>query len=151
MTTFTTISLPVSSIILVRESTIVTSGHRLSKKKSFLTSGCHLNDNNNCNKVPSDHVRNSTFDVCSAKRINSGLLKSISSTFYEQLMRQYFCAKKLQSPTVIREKQRKALLYKKGLSKMLMKLTPVVNFIDILWATFAVIFLHQKITKPNCN
>jgi hypothetical protein len=36
-------------------------------------------------------------------------LKSISSTFYEQLLRQYSCAKKLQSPIVAREKLCKTL------------------------------------------
>jgi len=49
---------------------------------------------------------------------------SISSTFYEQLLRRYSFAKKLQSQTVIREKPCKALLYNKGSSKMLRKLTP---------------------------
>jgi len=38
-------------------------------------------------------------------------LKSISSTFYEQLLLRYFFTKKLQSQTEIREKQRKALLF----------------------------------------
>jgi len=40
------------------------------------------------------------------------------------LLRQYSFTEKLQSHTVIREKLHKALLYEKGLSKMLMKLTP---------------------------
>ncbi len=31
-----------------------------------------------------------------------------------------------------------------------MKLTPGVNFINILRLPFAPIFLHQKITKPKC-
>jgi len=35
--------------------------------------------------------------------------------------------------------------------KMLVKLTPVVNFINILLAAFATIFLCQKNTKPNCK
>ncbi len=48
---------------------------------------------------------------------------SISSTFYEQLLCQYSCAKKVQSQTVIREKVLKALSNEKGLHKMLMKLT----------------------------
>jgi hypothetical protein len=39
------------------------------------------------------------------------------STFYVQLLRQYYFAKKLQSQTVIREKLCKALLYEKGLCK----------------------------------
>jgi hypothetical protein len=30
-------------------------------------------------------------------------------------------------------------------------LHPVVNFINILRAAFALIFLHQKVTKPNNN
>ncbi len=53
-------------------------------------------------------------------------LGSKSSTFYEQLLRQYSCAKKLQSQTVIiviRENLHITLLYKKGIPKMLMKLT----------------------------
>jgi len=49
--------------------------------------------------------------------------KSISSTFYEQLLRQYFCTKKLKSQIVTREKQQKTLVQKID-SKMLKKLTP---------------------------
>jgi len=48
---------------------------------------------------------------------------AISTKFYEQLLRQYFFAKKLQSQTVIRENHCKKLLYKKRSRKMLMKLT----------------------------
>ncbi len=51
-------------------------------------------------------------------------LWSISSIFYEELLRQSFCPTKLQSQTVTREKLHKALSVKNGLSKMLMKLTP---------------------------
>jgi len=56
------------------------------------------------------------------------LLKSISSTFYKQLLRRFSFAKflspnKIQSQTVIWEKLHNALSYKKGASKMLMKLT----------------------------
>jgi len=40
-------------------------------------------------------------------------LQSISPTFYEQLMHPYSFDKKIQSKTVIREKLRKALSYKK--------------------------------------
>jgi len=48
---------------------------------------------------------------------------SISSTFYKRLLRQYFCAKKLKSQNVTKEKLSKALLYKKFVvRKMLMKL-----------------------------
>jgi hypothetical protein len=49
---------------------------------------------------------------------------SISSTFYEQLLRRYSCTKKLQSQTVIREKLCKLLLYKKVVLKMLVKSNP---------------------------
>jgi len=35
--------------------------------------------------------------------------------------------------------------------KMLVKLTLVFYFTNILRAAFALIFLHQKITKPNCT
>jgi len=49
---------------------------------------------------------------------------------------QYSFAKKLQSQTVIREKLCKALLYKKGARKRLVKLRSVVNFINILQAVF---------------
>jgi len=48
-------------------------------------------------------VTTSYFNLCD--------LKSISSTFYEQLLRRYSFAKKIQ--TVMREKLHKALLYKK--------------------------------------
>jgi hypothetical protein len=51
-------------------------------------------------------------------------LESILSTFYEQLLCQYSCNKKLQSQNIPREKLCKRLSYKKGASKMLMKLTP---------------------------
>jgi len=50
-------------------------------------------------------------------------LVSILSTFYARLLCQYFCAKKMQSLDIIREKLRKSLLYKKMARKMLMKLT----------------------------
>jgi len=59
--------------------------------------------------------------------------------------------KKSQSQAVIREKLQKALSYKKGKRKMLMKLTPVVNFNNILWAPFVPILFQQKITKPSWN
>jgi len=63
-----------------------------------------------------------------------------------------FLRQKLQSQSVTREKLLNLLLYKKRTCKMLVKLTPVVvNFINILQAAFASIFLHQTITKPNCN
>jgi hypothetical protein len=49
-----------------------------------------------------------------------------------QLLRRYSFAKKLQSQTVIREKLQKTYLYKKCASSILMKLTPDVNFINVL-------------------
>jgi hypothetical protein len=50
---------------------------------------------------------------------------------------------------VIKEKLLEALLYKKIEHKMLMKLAPLVNFTNILQATFVPIFFCQKITKPK--
>jgi len=54
----------------------------------------------------------------------NGFLESISSTFNEQLLRWYFCAKFFKSQTVTREKLCQALSYKKCGRKTLMKLTP---------------------------
>jgi len=51
-------------------------------------------------------------------------LLSISSTFYDQLLCRYSCAKKFPSQTVTGEKLCNTLSYKKGGHKMLMKLTP---------------------------
>jgi hypothetical protein len=39
----------------------------------------------------------------------------------------------------------------KAACRMLVKLTHVFNFINILQAAFAPIFLGQKNLKPNCN
>jgi len=52
---------------------------------------------------------------------------------------QYPSAKKLISGTVTREKLHKALLHKKFERKMLMKLIPGVNFINILRTAFALV------------
>jgi hypothetical protein len=73
----------------------------------------------------------------------------MSSTFYEQLLGQFFCAKKLQSQNVTRKKLRKALSYEKFLLKMLMKLQSISS-------TFYKQLLHRyafakKFQKPNCN
>jgi hypothetical protein len=58
----------------------------------------------------------------------------------------FFC-QKIQIQTVTREKQLCiTLLNEKGVCKMLMKLTPVVNFTNILQAAFSPIFFCQKIT-----
>jgi len=71
-----------------------------------------------------------SFNLSCVERLRSPVVNFI--TFCRQLFRQYFFAKKLQNQTEIREKLCKALSYKKGESKMLMKLTPGVNFINIL-------------------
>jgi len=62
-----------------------------------------------------------------------------------------FLHQKITKPnqTVTREKLRKKRLHKKVQSKMLMKLTSGVKFINILQVAFVPIFLRQKITKPN--
>jgi len=51
------------------------------------------------------------------RKIVAKAAESISQAFYELLLRQYSCTKKLQSQTVIREKHRKALLFNKGTLK----------------------------------
>jgi hypothetical protein len=43
------------------------------------------------------------------------------------------------------------ILYKKQAHKTVMKLTPGVNFINILGGAFSPIFLCQKISKLKCN
>ena len=52
------------------------------------------------------------------------VLGSISPTFYEQLLRQNPCAKKVQTYNVSTKKLLKTLSYEKAARKMLMKLTP---------------------------
>jgi len=59
-------------------------------------------------------------------------LVSISSTFYEQLLCQYICSKKLQIQNVTREKLRKALSYENFSRKMLMKLNLGNDLIKLL-------------------
>jgi len=76
-------------------------------------------------------------------------LEKISPTFYEQFLSQYFCAKKLQSQNVTREKMRNLLQYEKFASKMLIKLTSGGNFTNILHAAFAQISFHQETTKTK--
>jgi len=51
-------------------------------------------------------------------------------------LRQYYFAKKSQFQAVIREKLCKELSYKKGAHKMLMKLTPWVDFTNIFTESF---------------
>ncbi len=55
--------------------------------------------------------------------LSKGILKSISSTFYEQILRKYSFAKKFQRQTLSREKLCKSLMYEKAVHKMLVKLT----------------------------
>jgi len=69
---------------------------------------------------------------------------SISSTFYEDCLADILLPK-ITWPKCNREKLREALLNEKRASKMLMKLTAGVNFINILRANFAPIFLRQKL------
>jgi len=88
---------------------------------------------------------------CSIPCASKISVNTLQQNLHEQLLRRYSSAKKLQSQTIIREKLHKALSYEKRAHKMLMKLTPGVNFINILRTPFAPIFLRQKITKPKCN
>ena len=53
-----------------------------------------------------------------------------------QRLGRYYYTKKLQSHTVIRDNLCKARLYKKGNNKMLMKLTPGLNFTNIFTLRF---------------
>jgi hypothetical protein len=62
---------------------------------------------------------------------------------------QYSLSKKLKKKSLERENLHKILLYEKAAHKMLVKLTPGVNFINILQVPFAPIFLCQKIPKPR--
>jgi hypothetical protein len=76
-------------------------------------------------------------------------LTSHSPTFYKQLLYQYYFTQKLRSQTVIREKLHIKLSYEKAALKMLVKFTPVVNFVNNLQEAFAQILLWQKITKAK--
>jgi len=58
----------------------------------------------------------------------------------------YSFTKQLRRQTVSREKK---LLYEKVAQKMLMKLTAVVDFANILRASFCI--FYQQITNPNCK
>jgi len=58
-------------------------------------------------------------------------------------------APKITKPNVTREKLHKTHSYEKGGCKMLMKLTPIVNFINILQTAFAPIFLRQKLQSQT--
>jgi hypothetical protein len=62
-------------------------------------------------------------------------------------LHQYSFTKKSQSQTVSREKLRKTLSFKKAACKIVVTLTPGVNFINILLEPFCAKFWHQKITK----
>jgi len=62
---------------------------------------------------------------------------TISSTFYARIWHPYFGAKKLQSQMKVEKSCSICFRTKKRLHKMLMKLTPVVNFINIFCAHFS--------------
>ncbi len=67
------------------------------------------------------------------RRINALTgLWSISPTFYRQLLCRYSFPKKLQSQTISRKNLHKTLSYQKATSKMLVKLKPGVNSINLL-------------------
>ncbi len=61
---------------------------------------------------------------------------SISSTFYAHFFLPIVWRKKFTCQNVTREELLNLLLYEKCAHKMLMKLTPVVNFVNFLSATF---------------
>jgi len=82
---------------------------------------------------------------------NNVSLQSISPTFYDQLLSLFPSTKKLQIQTETTFKLRKTLLYEKSVHKMLVKLTPIINFINILQSAFELISFYQKITNPNCK
>ncbi len=63
----------------------------------------------------------------------------VSISFYAFLLCQYFCAKKIHSQNITREKLREALWYKKFLGKMFMMFSPGVNFTNILRAAFTLV------------
>jgi hypothetical protein len=73
---------------------------------------------------------------------------SISSTLRAHFL-PMFWRKKIAKPNIIRENLLNLLLYEKHANKMLMKLTPGVNFINILQSTFGPIFLCQKDLKSH--
>jgi len=77
----------------------------------------------NCKHMQSCAKHFRTYKVLVECQWNWHLL-SISSTFYKQILHQYFCTKKLQSQTVTRENLPKHFPMKKGSCKMLLKLTP---------------------------
>jgi len=80
---------------------------------------------------------------------------SISPTFYKQHLHQNPYAKKSQSLTVIREKLRKALLYEKVESKILMKLRPGYKTSSIVIMSGQMFqrrpsFLKKGLVTTNC-
>jgi len=87
------------------------------------------------------------YSAAKKKSRKAANLWSISSTYYEQLLCQNSFTKKLQSQTATREKLRKTLSYKKGSSKMLMKLTPVVNFNITFQQIFSTFLLPKNYIK----
>ncbi len=66
----------------------------------------------------------SILDDMQRNEITFEVLLSISSSFYEQLLRQYSCAKKITKPNCNKRKAAQRTFIQKGTSKMLMKFTP---------------------------
>jgi len=77
---------------------------------------------------------------CSEKSCCAKKRTLVNFTYILRAAFALYFAKTLQSQSV-RKKWRKELSYEKGPHKMLMKLTPVVDFTNILQATF---LLFQK-------
>jgi hypothetical protein len=69
-----------------------------------------------------------------------------------QLLRQYFCAKKVQTLNLSTKKLCPKLSYEKGVRKMLVKLTPGVNFTNLMAQSvnapiFVIQFNQQKYSQ----
>ncbi len=65
----------------------------------------------------------------------------ISQTFYEQFLVPYPVAKKIANPNCKSRKTLQTTLVQKPVCKMLIKLTPIVNFTNILQAAFSYKFI----------
>jgi hypothetical protein len=71
--------------------------------------------------------------------------------FDQHFTLKFFAQKFIQSQTLSREKLPKRLSYKKGMQKMLMKLTPALNFINVLQAHFLFKILAPKSLKAKAK
>jgi hypothetical protein len=95
--------------------------------KGFCPTNLHQNKNEICQISPSQQRSISVAHCKNPKMPCYGLWVSISSTFYEQLLRQYPCAENLQSQTASTKVFRRKIIGAKAARKMLMKLTQVVS------------------------